>query len=145
VVLTEDALVVDGGEPLGVSGRLLPDGRVQVTLAGRTSTWHTALDAGQVWVGAGGSAWALHEQPRSLRADDTHAHHGDVTSPMPGSVIAVHAGEGDSVTKGQPLVVVEAMKMEHTLTAPLDGTVEQLLVRVGQQVKVDELLVTVTA
>jgi acetyl-CoA/propionyl-CoA carboxylase biotin carboxyl carrier protein len=145
VVLTEDDLVVDGGEPLGVSGRLLPDGRVQVTLAGRTSTWHTALDAGQVWVGAGGSAWALHEQPRSLRADDAHAHHGDVTSPMPGSVIAVHAGEGDSVTKGQPLVVVEAMKMEHTLTAPLDGTVEQLLVRVGQQVKVDELLVTVTA
>jgi acetyl-CoA/propionyl-CoA carboxylase biotin carboxyl carrier protein len=145
VVLTEGDLVVDGGEPLGASGRLLPDGRVQVTLAGRTSTWHTALDAGQVWVGAGGSAWALHEQPRSLRADDPHAHHGEVTSPMPGSVIAVHAGEGDSVTKGQPLVVVEAMKMEHTLTAPLDGTVEQLLVRVGQQVKVDELLVTVTA
>jgi acetyl-CoA/propionyl-CoA carboxylase biotin carboxyl carrier protein len=49
------------------------------------------------------------------------------------------------VTKGQPLLVVEAMKMEHTLSAPLDGTVGELLVRVGQQVKVDELLATVTA
>jgi acetyl-CoA/propionyl-CoA carboxylase biotin carboxyl carrier protein len=47
------------------------------------------------------------------------------------------------VTKGQPLVVVEAMKMEHTLTAPLDGTVGDMAVRVGQQVKVDELLATV--
>jgi acetyl-CoA/propionyl-CoA carboxylase biotin carboxyl carrier protein len=64
---------------------------------------------------------------------------------MPGSVIAVHVGQGDSVTKGQPLLVVEAMKMEHTLNAPLDGTVGELLVRVGQQVKVDELLATVTA
>jgi acetyl-CoA/propionyl-CoA carboxylase biotin carboxyl carrier protein len=47
--------------------------------------------------------------------------------------------------KGQPLVVVEAMKMEHTLTAPMDGTVGEVLVRAGQQVKVDELLVTVIA
>jgi acetyl-CoA/propionyl-CoA carboxylase biotin carboxyl carrier protein len=145
VLLSGEQLVVDHGAPLPVSGQLLADGRVLVTLAGRTSTWHTAADAGQVWVGADGAAWVLHEQPRSLRADDAHAHDGDVTSPMPGSVIAVHTGEGESVTKGQPLVVVEAMKMEHTLTAPLDGTVEQLLVRVGQQVKVDELLVTVTA
>ena len=63
---------------------------------------------------------------------------------MPGSVIAVHAKAGDAVTKGQPLVVVEAMKMEHTLTAPTDGTVADVLVRVGQQVAVDELLAQVT-
>ena len=64
---------------------------------------------------------------------------------MPGAVIAVHAQVGTSVVKGQPLVVVEAMKMEHTLTAPMDGTVGEVLVRAGQQVKVDELLVTVIA
>ena len=112
---------------------------------GRTTTWHLATDGDTVWVGGAGAAWPLHEQPRSLRAEDAHAHDGDISSPMPGSVIAVHAEAGTPVTKGQPLVVVEAMKMEHTLTAPLDGTVGEVLVRVGQQVKVDELLVTVTA
>ena len=63
---------------------------------------------------------------------------------VPGSVIAVHTTQGAKVTKGEPLVVVEAMKMEHTLTAPMDGTVGDVLVRVGQQVVVDELLVQVT-
>jgi biotin carboxyl carrier protein len=95
-------------------------------------------------VGHGGAAWVLHEAVRHLR-EDAHAHDGDITSPMPGSVIAVHVGPGESVVKGQPLVVVEAMKMEHTLSAPLDGTVREVLVRVGQQVAVDELLVAVTA
>jgi acetyl-CoA/propionyl-CoA carboxylase biotin carboxyl carrier protein len=57
----------------------------------------------------------------------------------------VHVLQGETVSKGTPLVVVEAMKMEHTLAAPLDGTVGEVLVRVGQQVAVDELLVTVTA
>ena len=64
---------------------------------------------------------------------------------MPGSVIAVHVSKDEAVTKGQPLVVVEAMKMEHTLTAPMDGTVTDVRVRVGQQVAVDELLVEVGA
>jgi acetyl-CoA/propionyl-CoA carboxylase biotin carboxyl carrier protein len=141
--LRADQLTVDDGEPVAVSGRLHED-RIDVTLDGRTTTWHLAQDGATVWVGGGGSAWPLHEQPRTLRAEDAHAHDGDISSPMPGSVIAVHAEAGTPVTKGQPLVVVEAMKMEHTLTAPLDGTVGEVLVRVGQQVKVDELLVTVT-
>jgi acetyl-CoA/propionyl-CoA carboxylase biotin carboxyl carrier protein len=143
LVLHVDQLTVDDGDPVTVSGRTHPD-RVDVTMDGRTTTWHVAEDGGNVWVGGGGAAWSLHEQPRTLRAEDAHAHDGDITSPMPGSVIAVHAGQGDAVTKGQPLVVVEAMKMEHTLTAPVDGTVGEVLVRVGQQVKVDELLATVT-
>jgi acetyl-CoA/propionyl-CoA carboxylase biotin carboxyl carrier protein len=151
VVLRGDQLTVDDGEPVTVTGQLLNDieqlasGLVHVTLDGRTTTWHVAVDGDTVWVGGQGAAWPLHEQPRTLRAEDAHAHDGDITSPMPGSVIAVHAEAGTQVTKGQPLVVVEAMKMEHTLTAPLDGTVAEVLVRVGQQVKVDELLATVSS
>jgi acetyl-CoA/propionyl-CoA carboxylase biotin carboxyl carrier protein len=144
VRLQGDQLTVDDGLPVTVGGQRYDD-RVDVTLDGRTTSWHVAVDGSTVWVGAEGAAWPLHEQPRTLRAEDAHAHDGDITSPMPGSVIAVHVGQGDSVTKGQPLLVVEAMKMEHTLSAPLDGTVGELLVRVGQQVKVDELLATVTA
>ncbi len=139
-----DQLVVDDGDPITATATT-GDGVVHVTTNGRTTTWNVAVDGGTTWVGAQGAAWPISEQPRTLRAEDAHAHDGDITSPMPGSVIAVHAEVGATVTKGQPLVVVEAMKMEHTLTAPMDGTVGEVLVRVGQQVKVDELLATVTS
>jgi acetyl-CoA/propionyl-CoA carboxylase biotin carboxyl carrier protein len=67
-----------------------------------------------------------------------------VRSPMPGSVIAVRVAAQDPVAKGDVLLVVEAMKMEHALAAPLDGVVSELAVRVGDQVVVDQLLATVT-
>ena len=74
-----------------------------------------------------------------------HAHDGDIIAPMPGKVIAVDVGEGDYVTAGQRLMVLEAMKMEHALTAPFDGTVTQLSASEGGQVQVEALLATVEA
>jgi 3-methylcrotonyl-CoA carboxylase alpha subunit len=62
---------------------------------------------------------------------------------MPGKVIAVEVAASDTVTKGQKLLVLEAMKMEHALTAPFDGTVAELTVAVGSQVQVEALLVRV--
>jgi 3-methylcrotonyl-CoA carboxylase alpha subunit len=59
---------------------------------------------------------------------------GRLTAPMPGKVIAFLAKAGDTVKQGQPLAVMEAMKMEHTITAPRDGTVAELLYAVGDQV-----------
>jgi len=59
---------------------------------------------------------------------------GRLTAPMPGKVIAFLAKTGESVKQGQPLAVMEAMKMEHTITAPRDGRVEELLYAVGDQV-----------
>jgi 3-methylcrotonyl-CoA carboxylase alpha subunit len=59
---------------------------------------------------------------------------GGLTAPMPGKVIAFLAKAGDTVKQGQPLAVMEAMKMEHTIAAPHDGTVEALLYAVGDQV-----------
>jgi 3-methylcrotonyl-CoA carboxylase alpha subunit len=53
---------------------------------------------------------------------------------MPGKVIAIHVRPGDTVTPGQALAVMEAMKMEHTLTAPRAGTVAEVLYAVGDQV-----------
>ena len=68
-------------------------------------------------------------------------HHGGLTAPMPGRVIAVLANEGARVAAGAPLIVMEAMKMEHTLTAPAAGSIGKLLCVVGEQVKEgDELL-----
>jgi acetyl/propionyl-CoA carboxylase alpha subunit len=66
-----------------------------------------------------------------------------VRSPMPGKVVAVHAALGDTVTKGQPLVTLEAMKMEHALGAPIDGVLAELNVATGDQVSEGVLLARV--
>jgi 3-methylcrotonyl-CoA carboxylase alpha subunit len=62
---------------------------------------------------------------------------------MPGRIVSVGAAEGAAVTKGQKLVVVEAMKMELALSAPFDGVVEALKVKLGDQVAEGALLVQV--
>ena len=68
---------------------------------------------------------------------------GAILSPMPGRVIAVEVAAGDPVSKGQKLVTLEAMKMEHSLTAPFDGSVVELTVEIGGQVSEGTLLVRV--
>ena len=65
---------------------------------------------------------------------------GAILAPMPGKVIAVDVAEGDRVTAGQRLMVLEAMKMEHALTAPFDGTVTELSAATGGQVQVEAVL-----
>ncbi|WP_370638028.1 acetyl-CoA carboxylase biotin carboxyl carrier protein subunit [Croceicoccus sp. Ery15] len=64
---------------------------------------------------------------------------------MPGKVIALDVAEGDSVTEGQRLMVLEAMKMEHALTAPFAGTVRDLAASVGGQVEVEAMLAQIEA
>jgi len=67
-------------------------------------------------------------------AGDNAAEAGRLTAPMPGKVVSFSVKAGDSVKKGQPLAVMEAMKMEHTIAAPADGTVQELLYAPGDQV-----------
>lgn len=76
----------------------------------------------------------LHWQnPAHIRADQGHDAHG-VAAPMPGKVFAVFVKVGDAVKKGQPLIGLEAMKMEHTLNSPCDGVVQAIPHPVGYQV-----------
>ncbi len=79
------------------------------------------------------------------RAEGGHhsAADGAILAPMPGKVIAVDVAEGDAVTAGQRLMVLEAMKMEHALTAPFDGTVTELKASEGGQVQVEAVLCVV--
>ena len=70
---------------------------------------------------------------------------GAILSPMPGRIIAVEVAEGDTVIKGQKLLTLEAMKMEHSLTAPFDGVVAELNAEAGAQVQVEALLVRIEA
>lgn len=89
-----------------------------------------------------GQAWLL----TPWRKDGFHGHAastGAIVAPMPGKVIAVEVVAGQAVAKGQKLLTLEAMKMEHSLTAPFDGTVAELNAAAGQQVQVDALLVKI--
>ncbi len=118
---------------------------LRVALDGTARTYRVVLRSDHAWIGRDGAAWLVRERDRleAERHGEAVGAGGRLTSPMPGSVAAVHVAEGETVKAGQPLVVVEAMKMEHPLVAPFDGTVAALHVRAGQQVAMDEPLVEV--
>ncbi|TYC90107.1 biotin carboxylase N-terminal domain-containing protein [Novosphingobium sp. BW1] len=89
-----------------------------------------------------GEAWQL----THWRRDGAHgasAGSGVILAPMPGRIIAVAVAQGEEVVRGQKLVTLEAMKMEHTLVAPFDGVVGELAVREGQQVALEAALVRI--
>ncbi len=117
---------------------------LSVTIDAVRTTWRTALARGELWVARRGDVWRF-AMDRASRgeASSTGGVAGPVTSPMPGVVVDVHVTVGDVVLAGQPLVAVEAMKMEHAVVAPADGVVTELLVRRGQSVGLDEVLVRV--
>ncbi len=74
-----------------------------------------------------------------------HRPTGDLRAPMPGSVLLVPASAGQAVSAGDPVVVLESMKMELVMTAPIDGVVAELSVAVGDRVVVDQPLARVEA
>ena len=112
-----------------------------VDIDGRRLTFSVTRHAPAWFVhGPQGSA-TLVEAPRYPAADATDAG-GGLLAPMPGSVLATEVSDGDAVTKGQLLLILEAMKMEHRITAPRDGVVERLHVAAGDQVDNGQLMVT---
>ncbi|OKJ92352.1 acetyl/propionyl/methylcrotonyl-CoA carboxylase subunit alpha [Amycolatopsis sp. CB00013] len=140
-----NALVsVDGAEPVRVSARRLGDLLEVRHPTGFHRYRHSAGSGRTVWLARDGHSFAIGERERLRSAAGAAGGAGPVTSPMPGTVLVVKAAAGDVVTAGTPLVVVEAMKMEHTITAPIDGVVSELPVRAGQQVALDETVAVVT-
>jgi acetyl-CoA carboxylase biotin carboxylase subunit len=92
-----------------------------------------------------GEAFAFSLHPPSADAAEGGAGDGAIRAPMPGKVTAVAVKAGDPVTKGQTLLTLEAMKMEHALAAPFDGRVEALNVELGAQVVEGSVLATLAA
>lgn len=81
-----------------------------------------------------GAHHSLHWHDRLAHAGEAEEEGGRLTAPMPGKIVAVHVQAGARVARGAPLLVMEAMKMEHTISAPADGVVSELLYAVGEQV-----------
>lgn len=138
------------GFPLGVQEPVeyVPRGthtvtgdQVTVTLDGVRHTFHRAGD----WVGRDGDAWQVRDYD-PVAASLTGAGHAgadSLTAPMPGTVTVVKVAVGDEVAAGQSLLVVEAMKMEHVISAPHAGTVAELDVTPGTTVAMDQVLAVI--
>jgi len=108
---------------------------VRVTLAGRELSGTVVAQGEQVHVFMDGDTFVLERHDAMAHAgDDEQGHAGGLAAPMPGKIVAISVKAGDAVTKGQPLLVMEAMKMEHTIAAPADGTVREIFYAVGDQV-----------
>jgi acetyl-CoA/propionyl-CoA carboxylase biotin carboxyl carrier protein len=118
--------------------------RVPVTVDGVTRDYAVAQDGNTLWLGRDGQAWAVREQaPLEAAAASSTGSGGPVVSPMPGTVTVVEVAEGQAVVAGQRLLVVEAMKMEHVLAAPVDGIVRDLRAKPGATVAKDAVLAVV--
>lgn len=124
------------------------DGGLLVRIGAETTTYRFAtgdLSPDDLWLGHGGDTWRVaSEVPGAVRAGGAGASGGPVRSPMPGTVLAVHVAVGDEVAAGARLVTVEAMKMEHVVTAPVAGTVTEM-VAAGRTVALDQTLAVVAA
>jgi acetyl/propionyl-CoA carboxylase alpha subunit len=110
---------------------------------GQRRRWRLARRGDRWWVAARGRAVAFAEAPRFPEPVKA-APSGSVLAPMPGKVVKLLVAVGDAVAAGAPILMLEAMKMEHTLRVAQDGTVTQLFVRVGDQVAADEVLAVVS-
>ncbi|ALG60157.1 MULTISPECIES: acetyl/propionyl/methylcrotonyl-CoA carboxylase subunit alpha [Citromicrobium] len=145
---TEEHEDQPAGFRLNASGRLTTSlsfkGDTRVVAAAEGPAFEAAtgfVDPHRVVVFADGMSFAFDRGSRGSGA--AAAGDGAILAPMPGKVIALDVAEGDSVTAGQRLMVLEAMKMEHSLTAPFDGTVTQLSASEGGQVQVEAVLCVV--
>ncbi len=116
--------------------------RRRVELKGKAVGWADAEDSVVVFENGFASKASL---TRPYDIDGGLASSGALTSPMPGRIVSVSAEPGARVSKGQPIVALEAMKMEHALTAPFDGTLVELNVKVGDQVSEGATLARVEA
>ncbi|ALK95044.1 3-methylcrotonyl-CoA carboxylase [Massilia sp. WF1] len=126
-------LELDGAaHPLALAGKR--GGEYAIRLDGTALHGTVRRDGELLHVFTGGAHYALQYADPMAHAGEHEALGGRLTAPMPGKVVAVIAKDGQLVKKGEPLVIMEAMKMEHTIAAPSDGLVEEILYQVGDQV-----------
>jgi 3-methylcrotonyl-CoA carboxylase alpha subunit len=133
-----------GERRITAAARFAPDGAATLMLDGAQSR-ALVLDRGDdIAVFIGGAGWRLARVDPLAPPAGADAHAGRLSAPMPGRVVQLLVAAGDAVRQGQPLIVVEAMKMEHTIAAPRDGKVETVRYAVGDLVEEGAELIALT-
>jgi 3-methylcrotonyl-CoA carboxylase alpha subunit len=139
-----DASVTNGGDGLNLShdgeavrliGEATASGTIAVTLDAVRSVVTLFEHAEEIAVALGGDLWRLEIVDPLAPPESAHLAAGRLTAPMPGRVVQLFVGAGEAVRRGQALLVIEAMKMEHTIAAPYDGTVAAMPYAVGDLVE----------
>ena len=142
---TDPFTVTVDGEPLtGARAHTITPGDVDLELDGVRRRVRVHVAGGAVHVDSALGASVLHEVER-LPEPESAAPTGSLRAPMPGGVVRVLVEAGERVEAGQPLVILEAMKMEHTVHAPHAGVVAEICVHVGRQVETGTVLAVVEA
>ncbi|HVY07339.1 MAG TPA: acetyl/propionyl/methylcrotonyl-CoA carboxylase subunit alpha [Burkholderiales bacterium] len=124
-------LEISGGRFDAAASRTDP-GMLAIELDGRRMHATVVRDVNGLTVFADGDSYKLEFEKLAASEEEDPA--GKLVSPLPGNVIQVLVDSGDIVAKGQPLMIIEAMKMEHTISAPKRGTVGQIYFAKGEQV-----------
>ncbi len=122
------------GGSVAVRGTLAEDGAIAADIGGTVERAHVIGHGNALHVFIGGKSWRLSIVDPLAAAAEIEAGAESLTAPMPGKIIALKVAPGAQVERGQPLMIMEAMKMEHTIRAPADGTVGEIRFAVGEQV-----------
>lgn len=128
-------VTVDGA-PFDVTVAVQADGRLSLASEQGVTIAELTTAGARRFVRLGHLDFVLEREAAGARRGGRArgAHGGGLESPMPGVVTRVMVAAGDEVTKGQPLLVLEAMKMEHLVRAPRDGRIRSIAASVGQMV-----------
>ncbi|WP_413987778.1 acetyl/propionyl/methylcrotonyl-CoA carboxylase subunit alpha [Labrys okinawensis] len=133
------------GHRLSVAGRAEPEGAARLRIDDQLVNLRFFAQGADIHLFARGIAYHFTVLDPGRSRGGKEVAGGRIVSPMPGLVLAVSAAAGDAVEKGQALVVIEAMKMEHTVAAPRAGKVRSVDVGVGEQVVAGAELVVLEA
>jgi len=146
VIVTYDGddfvMSLPGGERR-VSGSLQDDGSLRASISGHIVSASVVIDGNRMIVITDGKQVDVKRIITDYSGDGDEAGAGAILSPMPGKIIQVAVAAGDQVSKGETLMVMEAMKMEHSLTAAADGVVDEVFFETGDQVEEGVLLIRV--
>jgi len=123
------------GGCLEARGELDPDGSLRATIGGHRCRARIIRNGQELTLLANGVTRTLQLDDPLYGVLDLAGGEGNLSAPMPGKIIAIHTASGARVAAGDPLLTLEAMKMEHTISAPQNGTVSDIYFQVGEMVE----------
>ena len=138
-------LHIDRATTLGISGQVQADGRLALVVDGQRLQGRAVRHQDQLHLFLADGHWAFTCLDPLTSGSETAAGNDSLTAPMPGRIVSLLAEPGSDVVAGQPLLVMEAMKMEHTLHAPHAGILTAYQVQTGQSVQEGQLLIALSA